>query len=182
MANTFELIGSAVVGSGGTANITFTSIPQTYTDLLVKASVRTAYAGQGGGSSLRDFLGFYFNGASGGTTWSSRAIYGIPTIVNGSGGGTGGSVGSAGYVNGSGNTANGFGINEIYIPNYTTGNQKVSNTDGASESNDSAIGMQFAVNLTSSTSAITSITLLSGNGSYNLAEFSTAYLYGIKNS
>lgn len=182
MANTYFLISSYTVGSGGVANITFSSIPQTYTDLLVKVSGRTTYAGQGGGSSIRDFLGFYFNGASGGTSWSIKSLYGIPTIVNGSGAATGNPIGTAGYINGSGNTANSFGTNEIYIPDYTGSTTKSSSTDGASESNDAATGLQIAANLTSSTSPVTSITLFSGNGSYNLVEHTTAYLYGISKS
>jgi hypothetical protein len=40
MANTYTLISSVTVGSGGAANIEFTSIPQTYTDLLYKISGR----------------------------------------------------------------------------------------------------------------------------------------------
>jgi hypothetical protein len=35
MANTFELIASSTVGSGGAANIDFTSIPATFTDLCL---------------------------------------------------------------------------------------------------------------------------------------------------
>jgi hypothetical protein len=182
MADTYELIGSVAVGAGGAANITFSSIPQTYTDLLIKASTRTSYAGQGGGSSIRDSLGFYFNGTSGGTSWSATTLYGIPGIVNGSGSGSGGALGTAGYGNGSGNTTSSFGINEIYIPNYTSSNAKVSISDGASESNNDNTGIQLAANLTSSTSAVSSITLISGNGSYDFAQYSTAYLYGIKNS
>ena len=35
---TYTLIASNTVGSGGTASIEFNSIPQTYTDLLIKIS------------------------------------------------------------------------------------------------------------------------------------------------
>jgi hypothetical protein len=35
MATTYDLISSVTVGSGGAANIEFTSIPATYTDLVV---------------------------------------------------------------------------------------------------------------------------------------------------
>jgi hypothetical protein len=38
--NTYTLISSVTVGSGGAANMGFTSIPATYTDLLVKLSAR----------------------------------------------------------------------------------------------------------------------------------------------
>jgi hypothetical protein len=40
MANTFTLIASSTVGSGGAASIDFTSISSTYTDLVVKLSLR----------------------------------------------------------------------------------------------------------------------------------------------
>jgi hypothetical protein len=36
MATTYEIIASVTVGSGGAANIEFTSIPATYTDLVLK--------------------------------------------------------------------------------------------------------------------------------------------------
>ena len=45
MANTYTLIASSTVGSGGAANIEFTSIPATYTDLLIKMSARAATGG-----------------------------------------------------------------------------------------------------------------------------------------
>jgi hypothetical protein len=35
MATTYEIIASVTVGSGGAADIEFTSIPATYTDLVV---------------------------------------------------------------------------------------------------------------------------------------------------
>ena len=36
MANTYVAIATVTVGSGGAASIDFTSIPATYTDLVVK--------------------------------------------------------------------------------------------------------------------------------------------------
>jgi hypothetical protein len=45
MANTFELITSSTVGSGGAASITFTAIPQTYTDLKILYSTRNSGSG-----------------------------------------------------------------------------------------------------------------------------------------
>jgi hypothetical protein len=35
MATTYEIISSVTVGSGGAADIEFTSIPATYTDLVI---------------------------------------------------------------------------------------------------------------------------------------------------
>jgi hypothetical protein len=41
MANTYEAIATVTVGSGGATDIEFTSIPGTYTDLLIKSSLRS---------------------------------------------------------------------------------------------------------------------------------------------
>ena len=41
MPNTFTLIASSTVGAGGASSIDFTSIPSTYTDLVIKASLRS---------------------------------------------------------------------------------------------------------------------------------------------
>jgi hypothetical protein len=40
MATTYEAIATVEVGSGGAADIEFTSIPATYTDLVVKVSFK----------------------------------------------------------------------------------------------------------------------------------------------
>ena len=44
MPDTFSKITTVTVGSGGAANITFSSIPQVYTDLCIKISARTTNA------------------------------------------------------------------------------------------------------------------------------------------
>jgi hypothetical protein len=58
MANTYEAIATVEVGSGGAANIEFTSIPATYTDLKVVCSLRGTYAG------ITDDVNVYFNGTN----------------------------------------------------------------------------------------------------------------------
>ena len=58
MANpTMTLIASNTVGSGGASSVTFSSIPQTYTDLVVKINSRVTST-DGGGT-------FTFNGSAG---------------------------------------------------------------------------------------------------------------------
>ena len=44
MPTTFTKIASVSVGAGGASSIDFTSIPSTYTDLVVKVSYRTTDA------------------------------------------------------------------------------------------------------------------------------------------
>ena len=46
MAETYNRIGSVTVGSGGASTITFSNIPQTYTDLVVKFSMKSTTANQ----------------------------------------------------------------------------------------------------------------------------------------
>jgi hypothetical protein len=60
MANTYELIEAQTLGTTATS-VTFSSIPGTYTDLKLVASVRTAWA-----SDTNDqLLEFRFNGDTG---------------------------------------------------------------------------------------------------------------------
>ena len=53
------LISSQTVGSGGATDITFSSIPQTYTDLVIKVSSRAA-----GGGAVNSNIQFEFNGST----------------------------------------------------------------------------------------------------------------------
>jgi len=66
MANTYKLISSVTVGSGGAATIGFTSIPATYTDLLLSYSGRIDQTGNvrqvdiSFNSNTSNFSGLYF--------------------------------------------------------------------------------------------------------------------------
>ena len=171
MPDTFIKIASVTVGSGGAANITFSSIPSTYTDLLIKVSARST------GSYKRGVLLCYFNGTA--TNLTYRRLYGIAAF--GSPGSDSGSDSTTSYFSGNTSTASTFGNDEIYIPNYASSNFKSYGSDGVSEDNSNEAGASLTANLWSSTSAITSITLMD-NQSNNLAQYSTATLYGIKNS
>ena len=60
MANTYTLISSVTVGSGGASSIEFTSIPSTYTDLLLNFSGRSNTNQASGGFACK----IEFNGSS----------------------------------------------------------------------------------------------------------------------
>jgi hypothetical protein len=168
MANTYTLIASSTVGSGGAASIVFNSIPSTYTDLLLKLSVRSD-----GTSTNAIFL--RLNGSSANGT--IRAIEG-----NGSAASSWTDTSSyAGNIPPSTYTANTFANNEVYIPNYTSSNYKSSSVDSVTENNASGALADLQANLWSNTAAVTSITL-APNGSNNFSQYSTAYLYGVKNA
>jgi hypothetical protein len=169
MANTYQLISSVTVGSGGASSINFTSIPQTYTDLLIKLSARTSQAG------VVDNIFIKFNGSS--SNYTYKFIYG-------SGSTSGASTGTdsvTSLVDGNGATSNTFGNAEWYIPNYTSSNNKAYNADDVMENNATAAYQELWAHLWSDTSAITSIAFTSASSS-NFLQYTTAYLYGIKKS
>ena len=168
MANTYTLISSVTVGAGGASSIDFTSIPATFTDLVLKLSTRTTGAA-GADVSLR------FNSAT--TNYSYRDIEGNGTSAasyNGT------SFLWAGEANRGDATANTFASIDIYVPNYAGSNNKSISVDSVTENNGTLAYSDLIAGLWSNTAAITSISLLLSSG--NHAQYSTAYLYGIKNS
>ena len=169
MANTYTLIASSTAGSGGVANFEFTSIPATYTDLKLVVSLRN--------SANNVYNQIYFNSDTTNSNYRYRDIYG-----------TGSAVGSSNYsipygplTSRSSYTNNVFGNADIYIPNYTSSNYKSASIDGVSENNGTEAYSNLAALLWQNTAAITSIKLVP-DGAGNWDQYSTAYLYGIKNS
>ena len=176
MANpTMTLISSNTVGSGGVSSVTFSSIPATYTDLVVKISARGTRTDQ-----EFDTFTFNFNGDTS-TVYSYRNVYGLSGATGSLNSSAGAAILAAVYDDTALATANTFGNAEIYIPNYTSANYKSISADSVSETN-AANGAIAALGagLFSKTTAISSITF--AQGSNNIAQYSTFYLYGIKNS
>jgi hypothetical protein len=173
MANTYTLIASNTVGSGGVASVTFSSIPATYTDLVVKGSVRSALGGD------NEELAFQFNSDTS-TNYSYRRLLGFGSGVN-SANGSSVDIMTAGLINASTTTASTFASFEIYIPNYTSSNKKSSSVDTVSETNATVAYASLTADLWTGTAAITSIKIFGANLA-NLVQYSTFYLYGIKNS
>ena len=73
-----------------------------------------------------------------------------------------------------------FGNLEIYFPNYLTSAAKSYSVDSVVENNATAGMASLDAGLTSSTSAITAITLTPNSGSW--VQYSTVYLYGVNNA
>ena len=167
MALTYVAIATVTVGSGGAANIEFTSIPATYTDLLIKISARNETAGNSGifiqfNGSTSNFTNKYLE-ANGSTVYSGSFARYLGTEVA------------------AGQTANTFSNGEVYIPNYVGSNNKSFSADDVSENNATQAYATLTAGLWSNSSAITSIKLtLVGVEEFN--QYSTATLYGIKNT
>ena len=173
MPNTMTLISAITVGAGGTASIDFTSIPQTYTDLLIVLSGRSDTVAQ-----TYNGVGLTFNGTSNSTNWSRKQLEG--------GDGTVGSYTSTtsigGYVPAPNATANTFGSIQIYIPNYTSSNNKLVSIESVTEGNTATTGYyaDLLAQTWSNSAAINRVTLTTSPA--NFVQHSAAYLYGIKNS
>ena len=170
MPNTFTLIQAVTVGSGGQTNVTFTSIPGTYTDLCLKVSFRDSSAND------RSILFARFNGLTSGYTDRSIRGYNGSVLSQTDNGGT--NATAIWDLPAANATASTFSNVEIYIPNYTSSNNKSISADGVGENNatNGAIA-GLTAGLLTLTSAITSIDLFA---QANIVEHSTAYLYGIK--
>lgn len=173
MANTYSLIASSTVGSGGQTTIAFTSIPGTYTDLQVVASLRTD------GTFGNTFYDSYIT--VNGTNLSWRDLIVVGTAATSSRNGSTDFVALG--VSSTTTTSSVFGSLSFYIPNYAGSNGKSVTMETVSEQNGSDAVKQLSAGFYSSSSAITSITITPYNSpSVKFAQHSTAYLYGIKNS
>ena len=165
-----------ITATTSVASIEFTNIPQGYTDLVIQLSARST-GNFGGNDSMSDDCWLRFNSSSSG--YSARSLYGY-----GSGAGSGNNSAQtylkAFYIDGSGATASTFGNTSIYIPNYTSSNNKSVSGDSVSEHNATMAYMNLVAGLWANSSAITSITLTTANG--NFAQYSSATLYGISNT
>ena len=162
---TYKLIASNELSSGA-SDITFSSIPQTYTDLLLRMSTRMSSAS--GGLFVRP------NNASSG--FNSRRITKE---------GTGFSADNLtsnywfAYNNGNWAMSDSFASNEFYIPDYAgTTYYKVASTNTTTTNSSTSQYMGFNAQKLNSTSAITSIVIYpEGGGTF--VSGSGFYLYGI---
>jgi hypothetical protein len=178
MANTFQLIASSVAGAGGTTAFDFVSIPSTYTDLLLKWSVRQDL----GALAASDFI--YINGSQ--TSYSGRWLEGTGSSVS-----SYSYSGNFTYANAEGDganaTANTFANAELYIPNYAGSTNKSMSSDSVMENNATTAYAVLGANFWSNTAAINRVTISTSatnvtGGAQKFVQYSSAYLYGIKNS
>ena len=166
--STYVLIEKYTVGAGGVSSVTLGSggtIPQTYTDLLVKCSTRSNLTASAGGAALEIKLNStgastYLKLEGSGSAASSNAAYQ--------------------YANAepSDFTSNVFGNSEFYLPNYKSSDKKSVTVDSVGENNATLAYCSLNALLFNVTTAITSLTF-NPLTSYSFVQYSTFYLYGI---
>jgi hypothetical protein len=145
------------------ATVTFSSIPQGYTDLVLEVSGRST-------SGIDQNL--EFNGVT--TNLSARYLLGSGSSVSS---GTTASIIPLASNNQSSFTTNTFGSLRVYIPNYTSSNYKSVSAEGTTENNATESYAIMVAGLWSNTAAITSIKLVPQSSSF--AANSTLTLYGV---
>ena len=166
VANSYESIATTTVGSGGSASISFTSIPSTYTHLQIRFIAKSTTGGSGSTTTSITF--------NGNAMTKNHYLY-----ANGSSVAAG--VGASGDTNNTplaGYTSI-FGAGVIDILEYKNTNiNKTIKALGGYDANGAGELALYSNLYATNTNAITSIglTLLSGN----FAQYSQFALYGIK--
>jgi len=161
---TIELASSA-------SSITFSSIPQTYTDLVLVHSLRTSRTGSSGALRLRAGNGSLDTGSN----------YSAVILAGNGSSPSSGSVTTdklvSGTLNGATSTSNTFGNGVFYISNYASSSNKSISMDNVSENNATTAEQVIAAGLFTSSSSIDIISIFEDVS--NLDAGSTVSLYGI---
>lgn len=176
MANTYQKIAGTTVDNSAPKVIEFTSIPGTFTDLLLSISARTT------ANVNADSGAMYVRFNSSTSNFNTIRLDGYTSTI---------STDSparlfATYGGGTQVTANTFNNVELYITNYASSNTKNAlsfyGSEDATVNNNWDIGM--TANSWNNTSAITNIriALSSDENGNSFAQYSKIVLYGIKNT
>lgn len=165
MPATYIPIASTTLSSD-TTTVTFSSIPQTYTDLVLRITSRATLAQNSAGFAVR------FNGATTNVNMSGTWLREKDTVVS--------SFRDDGLLatGGSTITADTFGTAEVYFANYAGNTNKVYSSFFVIENNNATTGSQIAVQagLFRDTAALTEIKV----SNFDIVSGSSFHLYGIK--
>jgi hypothetical protein len=162
-----KLIETKTLGADA-ASIEFTSIPQTFTDLVVLISGRT---NNDPDTLTYGVLALSVNSST--ADLSNRRLLGDGSAAQSQSSSNGNIL-----ITGSANTANTFGNASVYIPNYTGSTAKSMSVDDVGENNGTRAWTGLRAILWNQTSSITSIGF-TASSSGNLVIGSTISLYGI---
>lgn len=169
MAKTYEPIATTTL-TAGTASVTFSNIPQTYTDLVLVANIRISGTGGEG-------IGIRFNNDSG-SNYSYTRVFASTSAVSDVG--TNLTSTDGGYFPGSDSSSSLFDPGIYQIMNYSnTTTNKMVITRWNNNQNPGTTHVGFNAGLWRSTAAITSVTLAKDGGKTFVSGCSFT-LYGIK--
>jgi len=167
MPATYDPIATYTFSSSGTS-YTFSSIPGTYTDLILIGSAK-AGANPGYGTSIR------FNSDTG-NNYGYNYFYGTGSSATG---GTRDAQSSLVFTYGTGMSSASPSLFETSIMNYASTNVKKNFLCRAANFDSSYGGGEYLSGTWNSTSAITSIEIVNLFGSMTFAAGSTFTLYGV---
>jgi len=160
------LIQTLTASGGSVAGFDFTSIPGTYTDLLIVASLRNTGNNDPWtyiklNTSTANFTGRMLFTDSGGGASTSTIPYNNFLIHN----------------NTTGTTANTFTSAQVYIPNYAGSTNKSISIESHNETNATFNYKQMAAMLWSNTAAITGFSVYPNADQFS--QYSSVSLYGV---
>lgn len=178
MANTYTLIASYTLGSDTNGGVTFSSIPNTYTHLIINFSARDTRSGQAADDVL-----LQINSNSG--SYSNARLYGANGGTGGDGG-TGVNNDYFGFIAATDAAANVFGNGEMIFPNYTSSTLKngIHNSGVTGHVSGTANYQLGHGAIVSPVTAVTNSITISGYNapSNTLTAGSTIFLYGLKST
>jgi len=171
---TYQLINSSVLTSSQ-ASITFSAIPSTYTDLVLRWSSRAD------------------NASAANVNWielnsDTSSNYSFTYIQGGGSAGVSSARGSSelalygGRQDAANATSNTFGSAEMYIPNYTASVNKPVSMDSTTEDISTEAFRMATATLWRNAATITSIRIRPNAGGQNFVSGSSFYLYGISSN
>lgn len=168
MALTYVKIADNVLTTN-TASITFSSISGTYTDLVLRYSVRMSP------NQAQDTFDITTNIT--GSLYSTIRLQGSGSAATSSIAQTGATFLTSGFANCATSTSNTFTSGELYIPQYTVSANKPISHEIYMENNAATSYITAQAHLIRSTTTISSITC---TASGNFVSGSSFFLYGIK--
>jgi hypothetical protein len=176
VASSYESISTVTVGSGGSASVTFSSIPATFAHLQVRGILRSTAAVAVNQSMLQ------INGNTSTSSYAFHQIYGNGTAAGAEGYPTGTLGGVAPFTRNPGASATSgmFGAVIMDILDYTNTNKykTVRIFYGYDANGTGQVGLTSGLYLPN-TNAITQLDItIQGGGNY--AQYSSLALYGVK--
>ena len=175
VTTSYESIATVTVGGGGAADITFSSIPATYTHLQIRGIARSTY---NGAANENQFLYMQFNSDTG-ANYDAHRLIGNGSTASASASNSRSQM-IPSWIPTLNSTASVFGGSVIDILDYLNTNKyKTVRSIGGLDDNASGVS-QLMSNLWRSTSAITTIKLFPEAN--NFPQYTQFALYGIKGS